>query len=188
MEMIERRTTDDRSPRAEEFESVVERYQRRIFRILLLLLRDSDAADTLTQECFLRAFKKRASFRGESALETWLIRIALNLAHDYRKNKRGGFWMRLVRGGEIREAEARDRHSSPEQLATAREEVRELWAAAEELPTKQRIAFELHFAEDMSLEEIAAAMGVESGTVKSHLARALHTVRSRLTRLRNDRG
>jgi hypothetical protein len=63
----------------DDFDSIVRCNQRRIYRLLLLYLRDADAADTLTQECFLRAFETRARFRGECSLETWLCRIAVNL-------------------------------------------------------------------------------------------------------------
>ena len=70
----------DRELAAEDFEPLVRLHQRRIYRVLLAVLRDAEAADTLTQECFLRAYKKRQSFRGDSAVGTWLVRIALNLS------------------------------------------------------------------------------------------------------------
>jgi RNA polymerase sigma-70 factor (ECF subfamily) len=75
---------------------LVRLHQRRIYRVLLAIVRDPDAADTLTQECFLRAYEKRASFRGEAKVETWLVRIAMNLARDHAKNRRQSFWRRLV--------------------------------------------------------------------------------------------
>src|SRR5581483_8346666 len=80
---------------AEDFDELVRRNQKRIFRLLMSLLRDEDAADTLTQECFLRAYKKRDSFRGDSSVDTWLYRIAVNLARDYQRSKRQGFWKRM---------------------------------------------------------------------------------------------
>jgi len=61
----------------EEFEAIVRDNQRRIYRLLLAMLRDSDEADNLTQECFLRAFRKRAGYRGEAGIATWLTRIAI---------------------------------------------------------------------------------------------------------------
>src|SRR4030042_1134425 len=74
----------------EGFDHIVVTHQRRIHRILLALLRDADAADTLTQEVFFRAFAKRSSFRGDASVGTWLVRIALNLARDHRRCRRGG--------------------------------------------------------------------------------------------------
>lgn len=72
----------------EDFDWIVSQNQKRIYRTLLLLVRDADAAEVLTQECFLRAFPKRGEFRGESALTTWLVRIAVNLARDHNRRLR----------------------------------------------------------------------------------------------------
>src|SRR5882672_10230408 len=80
----------------EAFDDLVRQHQRRVYRVLFLLLRDPDAADTLTQECFLRAYQKRDGFRGESSADTWLLRIAVNLARDHLRNRRAGFWRRLI--------------------------------------------------------------------------------------------
>src|SRR5437660_11527603 len=67
------------------FDEIIRQYQRRVYRIILLLVKDADAADTLTQECFLRAYRNRNSFRGECTIETWLLRIAVNLVRDHGK-------------------------------------------------------------------------------------------------------
>src|SRR5512136_2354512 len=70
----------------EDFDRIVLQHQKQIYRMLLNIVRDSDVADTLTQECFLKAFKRRSSFRGESSLLTWLVSIAINLARDHNRN------------------------------------------------------------------------------------------------------
>src|ERR1700754_1922369 len=88
-------TLTSRALTAEDFDELVLRNQKRIFRLLMTLLRDEDAADTLTQECFLRAYKKRDSFRGDSSVDTWVYRIAVNLARDYQRSKREGFWKKM---------------------------------------------------------------------------------------------
>ena len=86
----------EREMAAEDFDRLVRLHQRRIYRVLLSVLRDAEAADTLTQECFLRAYQKRQGFRGDSAVGTWLVRIALNLARDHQKSRRQSFWRRLM--------------------------------------------------------------------------------------------
>ncbi len=164
----------------EDFDTIVRSNQRRIFRVLLVYLRDADAADTLTQECFLRAFRNRSRFRGECSPETWLVRIAVNLARDHVKNRRHAFWSRLVRGEKALPRDAADPHLSPEGALLAREGVAAILSLVEELSHRQRSVFVLHFVEDMALEEIAAALELEPGTVKSHLSRALETLRRRL--------
>lgn len=168
-----------------EFDQIVRLHQQKIYRVLLVLLRDPDAADTLTQECFLRAYKNWANFRGKSSLQTWLLSIAVNLARDHRKNRRLTFWRGLKRDGGSGEVEAalkktQEPYASPERTLLAREELSTVWTAVDHLPPKQRTIFLLRFAEEMSLEEISEAMKLGVGTVKSHLFRALRTVRKRL--------
>lgn len=170
---------------AEDFDGIVRSNQRRIFRLLLGLVRDHDTADTLTQECFLRAFEKRHTFRGESSIDTWLIRIAINIARDHARNRRMAFWKRLFstkRSGEslLEFPEVRDPAPSAEKALIARETAERVWSAMERLPQQQRGVFTLRFEEDMTLHEIAQAMDIEIGTVKAHLSRALSAVRRRL--------
>jgi RNA polymerase sigma-70 factor (ECF subfamily) len=169
----------------EEFDGIVREHQRRIYRVLLAILRDPDAADTLTQECFLRAYRKRESFRGESSVGTWLVRIAINLARDHIRSRRRGFWQTLLGSGESAMAAAAavpDRAASPERALAAREEVAAVWAVVEDLSPQQREVFLLRFSEEMPLEEIAKTMELQTGTVKSHLARAVSAIRQRVKR------
>ena len=81
---------------AQEFSAVVTAHRPRIFRFLLASTRDADLAETLTQECFLKAHRNWGSFRGESSAMTWLMRIAINLQKDHWRNRRMQFW-RLTR-------------------------------------------------------------------------------------------
>jgi RNA polymerase sigma-70 factor (ECF subfamily) len=173
---------------AEEFDALVRRHQRRVHRFLLMLLRDADEADNLTQECFLRAYQNFSSFRGDSSLETWLLRIAANLARDHARNRKISFWKRLL-GLDDGADEGPAVHiaapdASPEQALLAREEVRAIWDIADSLSQQQRAVFLLRFVEEMELHEIAAALGLQVGSVKTHLFRALHTVRGKLRDLR----
>ncbi len=175
----------DAGIRAEEFEQLVAEHQRRIYRVLLALTRDPDAADTLTQECFLRAYRKWATFRGEASVATWLVRIAVNLARDHRRNRRRAFWSWLTGTGvadgpgDTGALQVADPGASPERLAAARQELAAVWAAADGLAPQQRTVFLLRFAEGMTLEEIADALEVEIGTVKAHLFRAVGAIRKK---------
>lgn len=164
------------------FDQIVSQHQRRVYRVILLLVKDRDAADTLTQECFLRAYEKRDSFRGECRVDTWLLRIAVNLVRDYVKNRRASFWKRLIglddAGG--LENQVRAPQSSPERAMLARAELEAVWTAVGSLSDQQRTVFLLRFVEEMPLAEIAALLGVKTGTVKAQLFRALAGVRKQL--------
>jgi RNA polymerase sigma-70 factor (ECF subfamily) len=164
------------------FDAVIRQHQRRVYRVLYLLLKDADAADTLTQECFLRAYRKLASFRGECRIDTWLLRIAVNLARDYAKSRRASFWRRLVGLEDIEacrsdSSQIHGSQPSPERVLLAREELEAVWAAVASLSQQQRIIFLLRFAEEMSLAEVAAILDLSVGTVKAHLFRATAKVR-----------
>jgi RNA polymerase sigma-70 factor, ECF subfamily len=173
---------------AEEFDAIVRRHQRRVHRFLLMLLRDPEEADNLTQECFLRAYQNLPSFRGESSLETWLLRIAANLARDHSRNRKASFWRRLLGLDDEAEngaaAHVPSADASPEQVLLAREDVRAVWDVANQLSQQQRAVFLLRFVEEMELTEIADSLGLQVGSVKTHLFRALQTVRGKLRDLR----
>ena len=166
----------------ENFEAVVRENQKRIYRLLLALVRDSDEADSLTQECFLRAFRKRASYRGEASMSTWLTRIAINLAFDRGRNRRLVFWKRLLRGQDNAVETVVDSRRTPEESLLAREKADAVWSTVSRLPDRQRTVFVLRFAEEMPLDEIASAINLDVGTVKAHLWHATRAVRHSLRR------
>jgi RNA polymerase sigma-70 factor (ECF subfamily) len=167
---------------AEKFDEIMRQHQRRVYRVIFLLVRDRDAADNLTQECFLRAYLKRATFRGECRIETWLLRIAVNLARDHGKSRRVAFWKRLV-GLELGEeggAEPRQYPApglSAEHTLLVREELAAVWNALSSLSPQQRTIFFLRYEEEMSLAQIASLLDLAVGSVKSQLARATGKLR-----------
>jgi len=167
---------------AERFDEIMRQHQRRVYRVIFLLVRDRDTADTLTQECFLRAYLKRTSFRGECKIETWLLRIAVNLVRDHSKNRRTSFWKKLVgledegdKGAEPRQFPAPE--PSAERTLLAREELEAVWTALSSLSPQQRAIFFLRYEEEMSLAQIAGVLDLKVGSVKSQLARATGKLR-----------
>jgi len=167
----------------DEFSLVVERHRPQIFRFLLASTRDVDLAETLTQECFLKAHRNWDRFRGDSSAMTWLMRIAINLEKDHWRNRRMQFW-RHTRTNSVDMDEASEwlpsGERSAEQQMLAREQVKQVWKAVEGLSARQRTVFLLRFVEDLELSEIAQATGLSEGTVKAHLSRALGKVRGEL--------
>ncbi len=168
---------------AEEFSSLVASHRPQIFRFLLASTRDVDLAETLTQECFLKAHRNWGSFRGESSAMTWLMRIAINLQKDHWRNRRIQFWRR-TRNNSVDLDEASEwlpsGESSAEQGVLAKERVGQVWKAVEGLSERQRTVFLLRYVEEQELSEIAQATGLREGTVKAHLSRALARVRMEL--------
>jgi len=171
----------------ENFDSLVLAEQRLIYRVLLAMLRDPDAADNLTQECFLKAYEHRKRFRGECSVRTWLVRIAVNLARDHVKSRRWQFWRNFFSASDGSEEllEQVAPHASPERSLLARERLAHVLAAVEYLPEQQRAVFVLRFMEEMSIEEIAVAMSLRPATVKTHLYRALSAIKGHPNERRN---
>jgi RNA polymerase sigma-70 factor (ECF subfamily) len=181
LEAVTMATAEDAA--AQEFARVVEKHRPQIFRFLLASTRDVDLAETLTQECFLKAHRNWANFRGESSAMTWLMRIAINLQKDHWRNRRMQFW-RTTRTNAVDLDEASEwlpsGESSVEQQLLAKERVKQVWRSVEGLSERQRTVFLLRYVEEQDLSEIAAATGLSEGTVKAHLSRAVSRVRLEL--------
>jgi len=166
-----------------DFDEVVRVYRPRILRFLLSSLTDRDAAESLTQECFLKAWSARHQFRGDSSLSTWLTRIAVNLMRDHLRSRSLRFWQK-TRGSSLDVMDISDwvpdGRGTPESLAVARDRVAAVWEAVKSLSAQQRTVFVLRFVEELELDEIATTIGMNLSTVKSHLYRALAIIRERM--------
>ena len=168
----------------EDFDALVEQYRPRIFRFILASLRNRETAENLTQDCFVRAYQARDQFRGGASISTWLMQIAANLVRDHENSGRLKFWRRMLRpiDSTLVEYWIPDRRMSPEEMASAKEQIQAIWKAASKLSERQRTVFLLRFVEDMDLLEIASVTGLSEGTVKTHLFRALALVRKEIPR------
>jgi RNA polymerase sigma-70 factor, ECF subfamily len=183
MSAIETEIRPDVAAYEGDFEALVRLYRPKVFRFALASLRDLDAAETVTQDCFLRAYQARYRFREDCSMHTWLMRIAVNLIRDHARNRRLQFWRRANRTAKPVDAAGvsiADGGRSPETQALLRERVAAIWSAADRLSEKQRTVFLLRFVEDLDLLEIAVATGMKEGTVKTHLFRALRAIREHI--------
>lgn len=167
----------------EDIDALVQQYKARLFRFVLLSISDRDAAETIIQDCFLKAYNTRALFRGECSVSTWLMRIAFNLVRDHTKSQKFKFW-KAATDSSIDATEI-SQHlpsgaTSPEDHLLAKERVETVARSLKALSEKQRSVFLMRFVEEMDLPEIAAATGMPVPTVKTHLYRALGAVRMRL--------
>jgi RNA polymerase sigma-70 factor, ECF subfamily len=172
----------------EDINTLCATYRSRIYRYALLSLRDADLAENVTQDCFLKAHRARSEFRGDCSVATWLTRIATNLIRDSTRSRKFHFWKTAnstaVEAGAMADR-LRSPGLSPESSLQVRQELVKVWDTVATLPGRQRSVFLLRFVEEMELPEIATAMGLHVGTVKSHLHRALSAVRKAMER-KND--
>ena len=170
------------------FEKLVNERSGEIYGLLYRLTENTEEARDLTQETFLRAFQSIGQFRGESDLRTWIYRIAINQARN-----RWRWWRRRHRdstvsidaadaaGDSALMAQLRSGNSSnPEHGALAHERERALRKALSGLRRVYREAVVLRDIEGFAYEEIAVALDISVGTVKSRLARGRQELRRKL--------
>jgi RNA polymerase sigma-70 factor (ECF subfamily) len=164
-------------------------HERMVYTLALHLLGDRDEALDLSQEVFLRVFRTLHSFRGQSALKTWIYRIVINQARNRQR-----FWRRRRRSDQV----SLDQHvaehgdlrqpgdgSSPDRAFARKELASKLWSALNGLPFDQRTVVVLREIDGLSYDEIAFSLGVAVGTVKSRLTRARQVLRHQLRESRS---
>jgi RNA polymerase sigma-70 factor (ECF subfamily) len=165
-----------------DFDSVVQIYWPRVFRFALASLRDRDAAEGLTQDCFLHACKAWKGFRGEASIQTWLMRIAVNLVRDASRNRRLQFWKRLRTSDSEEIGRGLRWTVVPGTSGTAAGTGREYMEGHRKPAGTAKNGVSAAFRQDMTLLEIAGATGLSENAVKVHLYRALRAVRVQMGR------
>jgi len=172
------------------FEYFVKTYQKRITRFVFTLLRDPSDADCVTQDVFVKAFRALPEFKGESAFETWLTRIAINTVRDRIRRRRPVVSFSDLRdlddddGPEIPASLDPADGTSPERDLLSGDIRRRIAVALVTLSPRQRSIFVMKHYEEKSIAEIGDATGLDEGTIKSHLFRAARKLRVCLEDLR----
>lgn len=173
---------------AAAFNRFVEDRTSDVYALLYRLTEDAEEARDLTQETFLQAFRSIAHFRGDADLRTWLYRIAVNQARNrwrWWKRRRRGVTFSLDEPPRDTEqplaARLRDEHTrDPERETLAHEREEMIVAALQTLARPYREAVVLRDIEGLSYEEVAAALEISVGTVKSRLSRGRADLRRKL--------
>ena len=168
--LVERILRGDRNA----FAAIVEENQKNVYRLALRITGSEEDALDMSQEVFLRAYTELGRFRGECRLSVWLYRMTYNACIDLQRRKKRRPTVPLVQpGGESGEdLEFPDLRYAPE-TETERRELREaVRQAVDTLSPEHRQVLLMREFGDMSYADMAAALGVSEGTVKSRLARA----------------
>jgi RNA polymerase sigma-70 factor (ECF subfamily) len=182
---IESGSTERSRPISEmdDIDELVKTHRARLLRFVLYSTGDADLAETVAQETLLKAYNSRASFRGESSVKTWLTGIAINTIRDHLRSNRYRFW-RQVRSTAIDVQEMSSFIAAdglnPEGLLLAREQLKHIARALEKLSRNQKTVFLMKFSEEMTVAEISEVLAMPVKTVRTHLHRALKSVRSQL--------
>jgi len=166
------------------FRTIMERYNRRLYRIARGILRNDSEAEDVVQEAYVDAFAHLQDFRGESSLATWLSRITINEALGRLRRDRPAVELAAV---EAQRSEARiiqfphtGASADPERTMAQRQILQLVERATDNLPEMFRIVFVTRVIEGMSVEETADLLGLRPETVKTRLHRARRLVREQL--------
>ena len=173
------------------FEMLVEKYQRKLARLLSRFIRDPAEVEDVTQEAFIKAYRALPAFRGDSAFYTWLYRIGINTAKNYLM----AMGRRAPTSTEVDSDEAEGFEegeqlrdiNTPESLLLSSEIAQTVNATIEGLPEELRTAIQMREIEGMSYEDIAKAMDCPIGTVRSRIFRAREAIAEQLRPLLDTR-
>jgi len=172
LEAITRRI---KSGDTEAYAAVVRTFEKRVTSFCTALLKDRTAAEEVTQETFVRAYRYLGSYDTDRPFYPWLARIAFRLVQTYRSRRRSG---ELPLTAEL---------DKPAGTVNALEDLirneqsRALWQEVCDLPAGERAAVVLFYQQELSVRQVAEALGVTSGTIKTFLFRARRHLRQRLT-------
>ena len=160
------------------FETIYRTHSGRLYSVACRVLGNPTDAEDLLQEIFLAAHRKLESFRGESALGTWLYRLAMNLCLDHLRS-------RATRSGQLTDSlddEFGLADVGSRRLAERTVAKMDLERALAQLPNGCRTAFVLHDVEGLEHREVGAALGIAEGTSKSQVHKARMRLRAMLGR------
>jgi RNA polymerase sigma-70 factor (ECF subfamily) len=173
------------------FELLVEKYQRKLARLLSRFIRDPAEVEDVTQEAFIKAYRALPAFRGDSAFYTWLYRIGINTAKNYLM----AMGRRAPTSTEVEAEEAEGYEegeqlrdiNTPESLLLSNEIAETVNRTIEGLPEELRTAIQMREIEGLSYEDIAKAMNCPIGTVRSRIFRAREAIAEQLRPLLGTR-
>ena len=150
-------------------ERLMEQYGSSLLRMCALYLKDADLAQDAVQETFIRAYRHLDNYRGESSEKTWLTAIAMNVSHDMLRTA----WFR-------HQSRSTDIDALPEKPADFELPDNTVLAEVMRLPAKYREVILLRYYEGLKLKEVASALGLSDGRVRSRLNKANELLRDRL--------
>lgn len=161
----------------EAYRALFDLYFDELYRTAFVLMKSPADADDAVQEAFIRTFQALNTYDLDRPFRPWLHRILLNVCKDVWKRRRWLF-IPLENAYDVRDQNAPD----PEDCLLQDEELQRLAQAIRELSSKHQAVVVLYFLNEMRISDVAIAVGVPEGTVKSRLHHAVRALRKRLER------
>ncbi|TFD94364.1 sigma-70 family RNA polymerase sigma factor [Jeotgalibacillus sp. R-1-5s-1] len=157
-------------------DELMQRYGQDILQLVYSYVRNTELAEDLTQDIFVKCYQSLHTYKGSAQLRTWLWRIAINHCKDYLKS----WYNNKVIVSESETAFTGEGYEGFEQTVIQQEEDQQLALAVMELPVKYREVIYLFYFEERAIKEIAMIIGVKENTVKTRLRRAKELLKEEL--------
>jgi len=153
------------------FNAIIRRFQKRVFTMALVMTKNMADADDVTQEVFITLYQKISTIRKPEKIQSWLLQTAVYKATDLIRKRQIRKWIPFM------EEKAKGNERPDQDLY--RQELRKLFNEWEEarLSQKEQLVFQMRHGEELSLGEIAEVLGMQVGTVKSHLNRGMKKIK-----------
>ncbi len=172
------------------FQTLLKKYRKSVYYMLLKMVKNADDAEDLTQEAFAKAFNSIEKFDSKYAFSTWLFRIATNNCIDFIRKKRVQTVSidQPVEGddGSNMRFDVKDEELDPNEAMLKKQRKRYLNMAIERLPEKYKVLVELRYFQELSYEEVARELEIPLGTVKAQLFRARELLNQELKNMKSQ--
>jgi len=166
-------------------EPLMQQYKDYVYTIVIQMVKNNSVAEELTQDVFVKVFKKIDSYQEKSKFSTWLYTVTYRTCLNYLEKKKIVFNMSDISASDENTENTPD-FIMDQEFVTSISEVEEkerqriIWQAIDEIPEQQGVIITLHYLQQFSVKEIADLMGVPDNTVKTHLFRGRNSIRLNL--------
>lgn len=162
---------------ASNFDEIIKRHQQKIYRIVFSLVRNEAETDEIVQQTFVLAFKGLKKFRGDSRIETWLIKIALNSTRTYFRKRK---FLSFFYDNEGNAADIKDDTQNTEKPAENGAVKKRIDQAITGLPPRQKEVFVMKHLNGFSIAEISQVLNIAQGSVKANIFKAIKNLQKYL--------
>ena len=161
-----------------DYDDLYQAHHAHVLRLCRLLLSDPHEADDVSQEIFVKLLREQRAAQHPVVWERWLTTVTVNACRDRRRSGWWKWWRE--RHQDFDEAQLRGTAVTPEEAVSSAETMQRIWAVFRTLSARQQEVFALRQLQGWSTDEVAEALGLSAGSVKRHLYRAVHQLRTAL--------
>ncbi|MEW6556319.1 MAG: sigma-70 family RNA polymerase sigma factor [Elusimicrobiota bacterium] len=162
---------------ADNFDEIIKKHQQKVYAVVFAIVRNEADTDEIVQQTFVNAFRGLKKFRGNSSIETWLVRIALNNTKLYFRKRK---FLSFFYDADGKTADIKDEKQNTEKDAEQDVLKKTVDKAIKKLPFRQKEVFVMKHLNNFSITEISQTLGIAEGSVKANLFKALKNLKKYL--------